>query len=147
MQRDAIIDIFYEKHLNRLIDVLASSCRTRNNSPTIPRSVTSCGGVESHAVTKPEILSNICDLLCYCVVQHPYKIKWECISSNQILFLFIMARETNVLSVSGFRCNFLMNNAMEKVLFLTNRRERFLVVAAVRFIRTVISRNVSVCFM
>ncbi|XP_018673853.2 uncharacterized protein LOC103999472 isoform X3 [Musa acuminata AAA Group] len=113
LQRDAIIDIFYEKHLNRLIDVLASSCRTRNNSPTIPRSVTSCGVVESHAVTKPEILSNICDLLCYCVVQHPYKIK----------------------------CNFLMNNAMEKVLFLTNRRERFLVVAAVRFIRTVISRN------
>ncbi|URE39780.1 hypothetical protein MUK42_04345 [Musa troglodytarum] len=113
LQRDAIIDIFYEKHLNRLIDVLASSCPTRNNSPTILRSVTSCGGVESHAVTKPEILCNICDLLCYCVVQHPYKIK----------------------------CNFLMNNAMEKVLFLTNRRERFLVVAAVRFVRTVISRN------
>ncbi|RWW09529.1 hypothetical protein GW17_00026982, partial [Ensete ventricosum] len=107
LQRDAIVDIFYEKHLNRLIDVLASSC------PTISRSVTSYGGVESHAVIKPEILSNICDLLCFCVVQHPYKIK----------------------------CNFLMNNAMEKVLFLTHRRERFLVVAAVRFIRIVISHN------
>jgi len=42
-----------------------------------------------------------------------------------------------------FRCNFLMNNAIEKILCLTCRREKFLVVAAVRFMRTIISRNVS----
>jgi hypothetical protein len=35
-----------------------------------------------------------------------------------------------------------MNNAIEKILMLTRRRERFLVVAAVRFMRTIISRNV-----
>jgi hypothetical protein len=41
-----------------------------------------------------------------------------------------------------YRCNFLMNNAIEKILTLTQRREKFLVVAAVRFMRTIISRNV-----
>jgi protein phosphatase-4 regulatory subunit 3 len=34
-----------------------------------------------------------------------------------------------------------MNNAIEKILALTRRREKFLVVAAVRFMRTIISRN------
>ncbi|KAK8923676.1 hypothetical protein KSP39_PZI019341 [Platanthera zijinensis] len=36
--------------------------------------------------------------------------------------------------------------AMEKVLCLTRRRERFLVVAVVRFMQAVISRNVSYIF-
>ena len=44
------------------------------------------------------------------------------------------------------RCNFLLNNLLDKVLFLTRRREKCLVVAAVRFVRTVISRNVSVIY-
>jgi protein phosphatase-4 regulatory subunit 3 len=37
-----------------------------------------------------------------------------------------------------------MNNAIEKILALTRRREKFLIIAAVRFVRTIISRNVSV---
>lgn len=41
------------------------------------------------------------------------------------------------------RCNFLFNNVIEKVLFLTRRREKYLVVAAVRFVRAIISRHVS----
>ncbi|KAG0482286.1 hypothetical protein HPP92_010370 [Vanilla planifolia] len=36
---------------------------------------------------------------------------------------------------------FLAGNAIEKVLCLTRRREKFLVVAAIRFMRTIISRN------
>ncbi|KAJ0960769.1 hypothetical protein J5N97_001328, partial [Dioscorea zingiberensis] len=86
-QRDTIIDIFYEKHLDQRLNI--------------------------RAVTKPEILLNICELLCFCVLHHPYRIK----------------------------CNFLMNNIIEKVLFLTFRRERFLAVATVRFMRAIVSRN------
>lgn len=41
------------------------------------------------------------------------------------------------------RCNFLLNNVVDKVLLLTHRREKYLVVAAVRFIRTILSRHVS----
>lgn len=42
------------------------------------------------------------------------------------------------------RSNFLLNNMIDKVVLLTRRKEKYLVVAAVRFIRTVLSRHVSV---
>ncbi|KAF0929106.1 hypothetical protein E2562_015213 [Oryza meyeriana var. granulata] len=108
--RDAVIEIFYEKHLDYLVDVIASSCPSRN----ISRASNSAGNTETEVnCTKPEILLNVCELLCFCILHHPYKIK----------------------------CHFLMNNAIEKILALTRRREKFLVVAAVRFMRTTISRN------
>uniref|UniRef100_A0A1D1XT88 Serine/threonine-protein phosphatase 4 regulatory subunit 3 n=1 Tax=Anthurium amnicola TaxID=1678845 RepID=A0A1D1XT88_9ARAE len=112
-QSDAIIEIFYEKYLDQLIDVITSSCPLKSTSQTRVTSVASAGKVESRDQTKPEILSNICELLCFCVLHHPYRIK----------------------------CNFILNNAIEKVLCLTRRREKYLVVAAVRLMRTIISRN------
>ncbi|XP_008655389.1 uncharacterized protein [Zea mays] len=110
--RDVIIEIFYERHLDYLVDVIASSCPPRSLSRPRSNSVRVGGNAEGHHI-KPEILLNVCELLCFCVVHHPYRIK----------------------------CNFLMNNAIEKILTLTQRREKFLVVAAVRFMRTIISRN------
>eukprot|EP00262_Sarcandra_glabra_P022238 TRINITY_DN9807_c1_g1_i1.p1 TRINITY_DN9807_c1_g1~~TRINITY_DN9807_c1_g1_i1.p1 ORF type:complete len:677 (+),score=95.85 TRINITY_DN9807_c1_g1_i1:98-2032(+) len=107
-QRETIIEIFYEKYLDRLIDVITLSC-----PQTSGKSVGPGGGMEIQAATKPEILSSICELLCFCVLHHPHRIK----------------------------CNFLLNNVIEKVLFLTRRREKYLVVAAVRFLRTFLSRN------
>ncbi|KAF8394654.1 hypothetical protein HHK36_020870 [Tetracentron sinense] len=112
-QRDTIIEIFYEKHLDQLIEVITSSCPSKGVARSMGKSSGSGGRVENQGVTKPEILSNICELLCFCVLHHPYRIK----------------------------CNFLLNNVIEKVLFLTHRREKYLVVAAVRFVRTIISRN------
>ncbi|XP_043720303.1 serine/threonine-protein phosphatase 4 regulatory subunit 3-like isoform X2 [Telopea speciosissima] len=112
-QRDTIIEIFYEKHLDQLIDVITSSCPLKGGTCSVVKSAGSVGRTGSQPVTKPEILLNICDLLCFCVLHHPYRIK----------------------------SNFLVNNVMEKVLFLTRRREKYLVVAAVRFMRTIISRN------
>ncbi|XP_034214568.1 serine/threonine-protein phosphatase 4 regulatory subunit 3 isoform X3 [Prunus dulcis] len=101
-QRDAIIEIFYEKHLGQLIDVITVSCPLEGNAQSIDQNV-----------AKPEILSNICELLCFCVLHHPYRIK----------------------------CNFLLNNVIDKVLLVTQRREKYLVVAAVRFVRTILSRH------
>ncbi|KAK8938392.1 hypothetical protein KSP39_PZI011533 [Platanthera zijinensis] len=75
------------------------------------------GGCDLISPSKAEILSNIYDLLCFCVHQHTYRIK----------------------------CNFLKTNVMEKVLCLTRRRKRFLVVATVRFMLAVISQNI--CFI
>ncbi|KAI0504247.1 hypothetical protein KFK09_015197 [Dendrobium nobile] len=112
-QKDTVIEIFFEKHLDQLIDVIASSCPSRNSSHGAQKSTVSDGRGEYNSASKAEILSNICELLCFCVHNHTYKI----------------------------RCNFLKSNALEKVLCLTRRREKFLVVAAVRFMRTVISRN------
>lgn len=92
---DAIVEIFYERHLEEIMNVVTSSCDDKCES------------------AKPEILLNICDLLCFCVLHHPYRIK----------------------------CNFLLNGVLDKVLQLTRRKEKYLVVAAVRFIRTLISHN------
>ncbi|KAM1438640.1 hypothetical protein ACFXTO_012601 [Malus domestica] len=112
-QRDAIIEIFYEKHLGQLIDVITASCSLEGNGQSFDKSSISGGRVESQSVAKPEILSNICELLCFCVLHHPFRIK----------------------------CNFLLSNVMDKVLLVTQRREKYLVVAAVRFVRTILSRH------
>ncbi|CAI9259794.1 unnamed protein product [Lactuca saligna] len=97
VRRDAIVEIFYEKHLDQVINVITSSCPPNGSKNS----------------AKPEILMNICDLLCFCVLHHPYRIK----------------------------CNFLLNGVVDKVLHLTRRKEKYLVVAAIRFIRTLISHN------
>ncbi|KAL6990056.1 hypothetical protein U1Q18_015805 [Sarracenia purpurea var. burkii] len=112
-QKDTIIEIFYEKHLDQLIDVITSSCPPSTGGQSVSKSVGSTGSTDSQIHAKPEILLNICELLCFCVLHHPYRIK----------------------------CNFLLNNVIDKILFLTRRREKYLVVAAVRFLRTLISRN------
>ncbi|PKA62990.1 hypothetical protein AXF42_Ash007786 [Apostasia shenzhenica] len=116
-QRDTIIDIFYDKHLDQLIDVIASSC-PRKKSHAAGLLSGSGGRNEFCPAAKAEILSNICELLCFCVHHHTHRMK----------------------------SNFLMSNAIEKVLYLTRRREKFLVVAAVRFIRAIISRNDDILF-
>uniref|UniRef100_A0A0E0MVS8 Serine/threonine-protein phosphatase 4 regulatory subunit 3-like central domain-containing protein n=1 Tax=Oryza rufipogon TaxID=4529 RepID=A0A0E0MVS8_ORYRU len=54
--RDAVIEIFYEKHLDYLVDVIASSCPPRN----ISRASNSAGNTETEVNrTKPEILLNV----------------------------------------------------------------------------------------
>nr|XP_027060710.1 serine/threonine-protein phosphatase 4 regulatory subunit 3-like [Coffea arabica] len=112
-QRESIIDIFYEKHLDHLIDVITSSCPPNSAAQAGSKSGRSDEETGNQISAKPEILLNICDLLCFCVLHHPCRIK----------------------------CNFLLNSVIDKVLLLTHRREKYLVVAAARFIRTLISRN------
>ncbi|MED6130356.1 hypothetical protein PIB30_000251 [Stylosanthes scabra] len=112
-QRDTIIDIFFEKHLGQLVEVVAESCPSESTVDASSRSIGPRRRAHCQNVTKPEILSNICELLCFCVLHHPYRIK----------------------------CNFLLNNVIEKILLLTRRRERYLVVGAVRFVRTILSRH------
>jgi hypothetical protein len=57
---------------------------------------------------------------------------------------FLLSSLTNETCFSSaFRCNFLLDNVIEKVLTLTRRKEKYLVAAAVRFVRTILSRHVS----
>ncbi|KAE9601491.1 hypothetical protein Lal_00040630 [Lupinus albus] len=112
-QRDTIIDLFFEKHLGQLVEVIIASCPSENIADTNGKSIGVGRSVQHPSGTKPEILSNICELLCFCVLHHPFRIK----------------------------CNFLLNNVIEKVLLLTHRRERYLVVGAVRFVRAILARH------
>ncbi|KAI3990131.1 hypothetical protein MKX01_029109 [Papaver californicum] len=114
-KRETIIEFFYEKHLDQLIEVIMLSCPPKGLATSTTEKSADGDGHGSQAVIKPEILSNICELLCFCVLHHPYRIK----------------------------CNFLLDNMIGKVLFLVHRREKYLVVAAVRFMRIIIYRNAS----
>ncbi|XP_023514070.1 serine/threonine-protein phosphatase 4 regulatory subunit 3A-like isoform X1 [Cucurbita pepo subsp. pepo] len=111
-QREAVVEIFYENHLGKLIDVIAVSCPSEGLH-TLSNKIGHSSVLKNQSIVKPEILSNLCELLCFCVLHHPYKIK----------------------------SNFLVNNVIDKVLLLTRRKEKCLVVAAVRFVRTILSRH------
>ncbi|WZY83419.1 hypothetical protein YC2023_029803 [Brassica napus] len=102
-QRSTILDIFYEKHLPEIVDVITASCpETSGNTSE---------GPARRIHTKPEVLLNICELLCFCIMQDSSRTK----------------------------CSFLQNNVTEKILHLTRRKEKYLVVAAIRFVRTLLS--------
>nr|XP_034604319.1 serine/threonine-protein phosphatase 4 regulatory subunit 3B-like isoform X3 [Setaria viridis] len=109
---EVVIQAFFEKHLHILIDVIASSCPPKGIAGSASGSVGVDTMVEQHSA-KPEILLNICELLCFCARHHYHRMK----------------------------VNIFASNAMEKILTLTCQREAALVVAAVRFMRTVIGRK------
>ncbi|KAG2273465.1 hypothetical protein Bca4012_040300 [Brassica carinata] len=102
-QRANIMDIFFEKHIPELVDVITDSCPEKSGS--LPE-----GGAR-RVSSKPEVLLSICELLCFCIMQDSSRTK----------------------------CSFLQNNVTEKVLHLTRRKEKYLVVAAVRFVRTLLA--------
>lgn len=111
-QKDTIVELFFEKHLGQLIDVITSSCPSISVSQIVNKSVRIGRETRNQKRVRPEILLNICDLLCFCILRHPDRIK----------------------------CSFLCHNMIGKVLYLTRRREKYLVVAAVRIMRTLVSR-------
>ncbi|KAF3530307.1 hypothetical protein DY000_02043749 [Brassica cretica] len=102
-QRANIMDIFLEKHIPELVDVITASCSEKSSG------ISEGGAIRVR--TKPEVLLSICELLCFCIMQDSSRTK----------------------------CSFLQNNVAEKVLQLTRRKEKYLVVAAVRFVRTLLS--------
>uniref|UniRef100_A0A0D6QST3 Uncharacterized protein n=1 Tax=Araucaria cunninghamii TaxID=56994 RepID=A0A0D6QST3_ARACU len=118
-QRDSVIELFYDTHMDQLVDVITSSCPTKENTDTSRNSSSNNDGSGRQGSVTPEILLNIADLLCFCVLQHSYRIKYY----------------------------FLRNNVIEKVLRLTYRKEKYLVVAAIRFLRMIISRNMQDDFL
>ena len=68
---------------------------------------------------------------------------FPCCSAVSVDFLLLSMEIMFMVLFAVFRCNFLLNNVIEKILLLTRRAERYLVVGAVRFVRTILSRHVS----
>ncbi|KAK9907487.1 hypothetical protein WJX75_004578 [Coccomyxa subellipsoidea] len=96
-ESNQFLELFYDKYIAQLIAVLSDACEPGRQQSDTPGAA-------------PSALALIVDLLCFCVQQHSYRIKYYV----------------------------LRNNVVEKVLKLLNRREKWLVVAAVRFLRTCI---------
>eukprot|EP00250_Pteridium_aquilinum_P011113 c19843_g1_i1 orf=845-3544(-) len=109
-EKSPFLEVFYGKYMDQIMKVLSSGISSKkgnDSSRKIEASLDRQGSVSA------EILGNVCELLCFCVQHHSYRIKH-----------YVMR-----------------NQVMEKVLQLTTRREKHLVVAAVRFLRTCIGRK------
>ncbi|KAI3770313.1 hypothetical protein L6452_01441 [Arctium lappa] len=74
-----------KRHLDQLINVITSSCPPTDVALAGHRSKNSNGSHGIQTNTNPEILLNICDLLCFCVLHHPYRINsiWSSLSISQ----------------------------------------------------------------
>lgn len=111
--KSPFLDVFYGKYMDQIMEALTSPFLFKGHS----NQCNNVGGAHEHiersGYISPEILGNICELLCFCVQHHSYTIKY-----------YVMR-----------------NRVMEKVLQLTTRREKYVVVAAVRFLRTCIGRK------
>lgn len=126
--------IFCEGYLDELMDVIELCCPPKNGSRR----------AESDAAYKPESLLNICELLRFCVIHHFNEIRWffslimTCSFCYAICDSFLVHSQ---MCVQLLFCSFYfyLSDVIKKILYLTRRRERFLVVAAVRFVRTIIS--------
>lgn len=132
--------------MGQLIEVITASCASENVDRASSNLVDPGRRVQNQMGIKPEILSNICELLCFCVLHHPYRIKYVP-DVHYVIYLLVCAAD-HVDCEQGplfavCRCNFLLNNVIDKILLLTQRREKYLVVGAVRFVRTILSRHVS----
>eukprot|EP00897_Mesotaenium_endlicherianum_P000812 jgi/Mesen1/10731/ME000090S10192 len=108
-EKSKFLDVFYEKYIDQLVGALAVGCSTKGAEQATGGKVLMglVGPLKASSITA-ETLGNICELLCFCVQHHSFRIKYYV----------------------------LRNNVVEKVLRLTRRREKHLVVAAVRFLRT-----------
>ncbi|CAI5979647.1 unnamed protein product [Closterium sp. NIES-65] len=110
-EKNKFLDVFYEEYVDVLvkgITTAAAAAAAVGGGGGGSGGGGLGGGVVSPA---PEVLASICDLLCFCVLHHSFRMKYYV----------------------------LRNNVVEKVLRLVRRKERYLVVAAVRFLRSCIS--------
>lgn len=95
-EKNDFLDVFYDKYMVKMLAVFTEDAATNRD-----------GKRHVHSAT----LGLLVDLLCFCVQNHSYRIKYYT----------------------------LKNNLVEKVLRLTRRREKWLVCAAVRFLRCCIA--------
>mmetsp|Transcript_7995 Transcript_7995/g.29557 ORF Transcript_7995/g.29557 Transcript_7995/m.29557 type:complete len:842 (-) Transcript_7995:210-2735(-) len=93
--RDAFLDLFYDQYVGKLVAAMGPAGK---EAPKV-------GHVASEQAW---LLSAVLDLLCFCVANHGYRIKYY----------------------------ILRNNVVEKVLRLTTRKEASLNLGAIRFFRT-----------
>lgn len=106
--KDDFIDIFYSLHIGRLLACILDASLP-SGSPHGGPSGANSGEQQQHLPASTIII--ILELLCYCVTQHSYRIKYY----------------------------ILRNNIVEKVLRLLKRRETALTTAALRVLRTCVS--------
>ncbi|CAI5977661.1 unnamed protein product [Closterium sp. NIES-64] len=148
-EKNKFLDVFYEEYVDVLvkgITTAAAAAAAVGGGGGGSGGGGLGGGVVSPA---PEVLASICDLLCFCVLHHSFRMKYYVLRNNVAekvrgWFAYYVLCNNVVEKVLRLvrrkeRYYVLRNNVVEKVLRLVRRKERYLVVAAVRFLRSCIS--------
>ncbi|CAI5463518.1 unnamed protein product [Closterium sp. Yama58-4] len=115
-EKNKFLDVFYEEYVDVLVKGITTAAAAAAGGGGGGGAAGGGGGGGggggiAAGSPAPEVLASICDLLCFCVLHHSFRMKYYV----------------------------LRNNVVEKVLRLVKRKERYLVVAAVRFLRSCIS--------
>jgi protein phosphatase-4 regulatory subunit 3 len=108
VEKSGFLELFYERYVDRMI--LSICAGVRDEPPPFAGTPDRAGGDNARGSGSPVpawTLVKTIELLCFCVQNHSFRIKYYV----------------------------LRNNIVEKVLNLMQRREKYLVVAAVRFLR------------
>ncbi|KAG0581095.1 hypothetical protein KC19_4G224600 [Ceratodon purpureus] len=111
VEKSLFLEIFYERYMDQMVQLLTDGCPPDLGSTEPPNDSSIDAGKRMKRTVSPEILGNICELMCFCVQHHRFRIKY-----------YVMR-----------------NHVVEKVLKLIRRKEKYLVVAAVRFLRTCVA--------
>ncbi|XP_024373629.1 uncharacterized protein [Physcomitrium patens] len=111
VDKSLFLEIFYERYMDQMVQIITDSCPPESCRTQSTYGSSTDFGKQTRRAVAPEILGNICELMCFCVQHHRFRIKY-----------YVMR-----------------NHVVEKILKLTRRKEKYLVVAAVRFLRTCVA--------
>jgi protein phosphatase-4 regulatory subunit 3 len=74
VEKSPFLEIFYEKYMDQMVEVLTSGCPPELGA-VVPSKESDDPEIKSKPPVSPEILGNICELLCFCVQHHRFRIK------------------------------------------------------------------------
>lgn len=75
-QTDKFLDVFYEKYIDQLVEVLTAGCPPKGASTEQSKQPAPfLGGTVLKGEITPEFLMSICELMCFCVLHHRFRIK------------------------------------------------------------------------
>ncbi len=81
VDKSLFLEVFYEKYMDQMVEVLKAGCPPEPSSQggLLSDSGKSVGRQfmkSSDRITPAEILGNICELMCFCVQHHRFRIRW-----------------------------------------------------------------------
>jgi protein phosphatase-4 regulatory subunit 3 len=79
VDKSLFLEVFYEKYMDQMVEVLKAGCPPEPGSREVLKDLSKSVGKQfvlpSDRNTPPEILGNICELMCFCVQHHRFRIK------------------------------------------------------------------------
>lgn len=75
VEKSPFLEIFYEKYMDQIVEVLTLGCPLELGVIESSKDSVTHSENQDRPPVSPEILGNICELLCFCVQHHRFRIK------------------------------------------------------------------------